>query len=131
MDAGAPTPAGTAEHYLASSLLIIGGLARLLAAAFGCAVLAACNPRDAAYRATFAELHAFCAARGLPSAMARRLRLFFRHTAHLEAATRHDLLLSRLSPRLRAIALAASARRRGERRESSRSWRVAASRWAV
>ena len=102
IDAGAPTPAGWSEHFAMSLLIIIGGTSRLLGLSFLCAVLAAASPRDARYRKTFSELHQFCREKSLPSALSRRLQGFFRHSERLEAATRYDLLLSRMSGKLRA-----------------------------
>ena len=82
---------------------------RLVGLAFAVAVLSAMKPKDAAYRKTFSELHAFCRERRLAPALANRLRSFFRHGSRLEAATRYDVLLGRLSPRLRTEAANAMA----------------------
>ena len=102
IDSAVATPAGWVEQYVSSTLLLVGGLTRLITLAFLCAVLAAAAPRDTKYRHTFAELAHFCRERRLPPPIARRLKAFFRHTQRLEAATRYDLLLSRMSAQLRA-----------------------------
>ena len=81
---------------------MVGGVARLLGCAFLCAVLAAAAPADAAYRQTFADLSHFIRARKLPAPLTRRLRGFFKHTQRLEAATRYDLLLTKMSGKLRS-----------------------------
>lgn len=109
VDGGAPTPSSWAEHGVASAILIAGGLVRLALLSLGCALLMAAKPLEVAYRRTFAELRALTAERGLSSALTRRLRAFFRHAVHMEAASRSDRVLSRLSPRLRSDAAGAMA----------------------
>ena len=102
VDASVAAPYGWVEHYVSSALLLLGGVARLLAIAFACAVLSAAWPHDAKYRQTFSELNKCIRDRRLPAPIVRRLRAFFRHTHRLEAASRYAALFASLSDRLRA-----------------------------
>ena len=103
----AATPAGWAEHYVASAMLLIGAAARLLGLAFACSLMCASQPRNRRHRQTHRELSAFC--RDLPLTLTGRLRDFFHHGDSLEAAARHSSVLGKLSSKLRADAAYAMA----------------------
>jgi len=94
-------PATYYECAIVALMQLLGATLWAYVIASACAVFATLDPAQIEYRQTIDALNYFCREQVLPSDLRVRLREYFRNTAHVIRAQRYDVLLDKMSVRLR------------------------------
>ena len=97
-------PGTYAEFFVQGIMLLCGSSVWAYVIGSSCGIIATLDPSRIEYRQTLDELNLFVREQSLPSELAVKLRAYFRNTIYLIRSKRYEVLLQKMSTRLRGDA---------------------------